>query len=122
MDYTYNAQAFKDIFEKSFTWISGFMRNVRRYADRNAVIDPLSGKIWTYRTLNEDVNALANSLRARGVTPGRIVMYQLYNSPQFVMSYIAPQKLGAINLKLLLRWITKIREGSFRKDRYSLKI
>ena len=58
MAYTYEAENFKEVFEQSFTWISGFMRNVRRYADRNAMIDPMEDRIWTYRTLNEDVNRL----------------------------------------------------------------
>ena len=97
MGYTYEAENFKEVFEQSFTWISGFMRNVRRYADRNAMIDPLEDRVWTYRTLNEDVNRLANALQASGVGESDVVMYQLYNSPQFAFCYVAPQKLGAIN-------------------------
>lgn len=99
-NYTYDAENFKNIFEQSFTWISGFMRNVRRFPDRNAVIDPDKDgteRIWTYFELNSDVNRLANGLAAAGVGEGDMVFYQLYNSPQFVMCYVAPQKLGAIN-------------------------
>ena len=97
MDYTYDAENFKKVFESSFTWISGFMRNVRKYGSKTAMIDPAAEKIWTYDELNGDVNRLANALAAHGVGPGDLVLYQLYNSPQFVFSYIAPQKLGAIN-------------------------
>ncbi len=32
-------------------------------------------------------------LQAAGVGPGDVVLYQLYNSTQFVLSYLAPQKL-----------------------------
>ena len=95
--YTYDADNFKKIFEHSFTWVNAFLRNVGRYADRNAVIDPGHERIWTYRELNADVNRLANGLAAYGVGESDIVLYQLYNCPQFVMCYIAPQKLGAIN-------------------------
>ena len=97
MDYTYDAENFREIFEKSFTWIGQFMRNVRRYPDNNAVIDPVQEKIWTYRDLNRDVNKLANYLLERGVKPSDVIFFQLYNSPQFVMCYIAPQKIGAID-------------------------
>ena len=97
MNYTYDAENFKAVFERNFTWIGGFMRNVARFAQKTAVIDPMAERSWTYAELNADVNRLANALRAHGVGEGDVVMYQLYNSPQFVLSYIAPQKLGAVN-------------------------
>ena len=97
MNYTYDAAGFRAQFERSFTWINGFLRNVRRFPDKTAVTDPLAGQSWTYRELNRDVNRFANAMRACGVTQGDLVLYQLYNSPQFVLCYIAPQKLGAIN-------------------------
>ncbi|MCF0142281.1 MAG: acyl--CoA ligase [Parasporobacterium sp.] len=97
MGYTYNAENFRQIFESEFSWISQFMRNVRRYPERPAVIDPRDDSVLTYKTLNEQVNRLANGLVSLGVKEDDLVLYQLYNSPQFVMSYIAPQKIGAIN-------------------------
>ena len=42
MGYTYDAENFKEIFEKNFTWLNGFMRNVRRFPDKTAMIDPLA--------------------------------------------------------------------------------
>lgn len=75
--FTYDVTMFKETFENEFTYINGFMRNVHRYANRPAMTDPLSGQRWTY---SDDV-----------------VMYQLLNSPEFVYSYLAPQKIGAIN-------------------------
>ena len=41
-------QQFRSVFERSFTWISGFLRNTRRFAEKPALFDPLSGKTWTY--------------------------------------------------------------------------
>ena len=43
---------FKQIFESHYTWIEGYMRNVRRYADRIAMIASETGKEWTYKQLN----------------------------------------------------------------------
>jgi len=97
MAYTYDAEAFRPVFEENFTWINGFLRNVRRSKDRPALIDPPTGRVWTYRTLNEDANRLANALAARGVGKNELVFYQLPNSPAFVFCYLAPQKLGAVN-------------------------
>lgn len=95
--YTYDAENYKKHFSESFTWLNGFMRNVAKYSRKQAMIDPLAKRTWTYQQLNEDVNRLANVLASYGVKQNDIVLYQLYNSPQFAFCYIAPQKLGAIN-------------------------
>lgn len=97
MDYTYNAENFRKYFERQFTWHAGFMRNVRRFAGKTALIDPAAEKSWTYAELNEDCCRLASALKAHGVGKNDVVLYQLMNSPQFAFCYIAPQKLGAIN-------------------------
>lgn len=97
MKYTYDARRFIDVFEKNFTWLNGFMRNVGRFGDRPALIDPAADRVWTYKALNEEANRLANALRAGGVGHNDLVLYQLMNSPQFAFCYIAPHKLGAVN-------------------------
>ena len=40
MNLTYDSQMFRETFESEFTWLNGFMRNVRRFGNRTAVIDP----------------------------------------------------------------------------------
>lgn len=97
MKLTYDSEMFINTFESEFTWLNGFMRNVRRFADKNAVIDPASGKVWSYAQLNRDANKLANAMKNDGVKKSDTVFMQLYNSPQFLFGYIAPQKLGAIS-------------------------
>ena len=86
---------FKNNFESSFTWIEGFMRNVRRYGDQTALSCPPGGLKYSYRELNSEVNRLACALQ--DMRKGDVVMYMLHNSVQFVLCYIAPQKLGAVN-------------------------
>ncbi|MDY4812468.1 MAG: AMP-binding protein [Ruminococcus sp.] len=97
MGYTYDIEMFKDTFEHEFTWLNGFMRNVRRFGFKPAMIDPQQDRVWTYEELNKDVNRFANALKAKGVGKNDAVLYLLPNSPQFAISYIAPQKIGAIN-------------------------
>ena len=74
MNETYDVSAFRAVFERSFTWISGFLRNVRRFGEKTAVIDPASGWTWTYAALNRDANRLANALQAADVAPGDVVL------------------------------------------------
>lgn len=98
MDYTPKRKTtmFQDVFERDFTYIEGFMRSVRRFQDREALVDPAADRTWTYAQLNEDVNRLANAMIDRGVKSGDVVFYQLPNSPEFIFAYLAPQKFGAV--------------------------
>ena len=93
---TYNDNMFRETFEHEFTWLSGFLRNVRRYGRRIAVRDPQTGRQWDYRALNAEANRLAHALRADGVGKNDVVMAALMNCPEFAFSYIGPRKTGAI--------------------------
>ncbi len=96
MNRTYDDRMFIETFEHEYTWLNGFMRNVRRYGSKPALIDPAAEKTWTYKELNEDVNMLANALKADGVGKNDVVMSILNNCPEFCFNYIAPRKVGAI--------------------------
>ena len=39
---TYDDRMFIETFEHEYTWLNGFMRNVARYAEKTALIDPLT--------------------------------------------------------------------------------
>lgn len=95
-NYTYDIEMFRDTFESRFTYLNGFLRNVSRFGDRPAVFDPQSGRRWTYRELNREVNRLAHALRSDGIGKNDVVMFALLNSPEFVFFYLAAHKIGAI--------------------------
>lgn len=95
-NYTYDIEMFRDTFESRFTYLNGFLRNVSRFGDRPAVFDPQSGRRWTYRELNCEVNRLAHALRSDGIGKNDVVMFALLNSPEFVFFYLAAHKIGAI--------------------------
>lgn len=95
---TYDDSMFKDTFEHEYTWLNGFMRNVRRFSNRPAVIDPDTNRSWTYRELNVEANRLANALKSFGVKKDDVVMGALRNSPEFAFMYTGPRKIGAIFL------------------------
>jgi acyl-CoA synthetase (AMP-forming)/AMP-acid ligase II len=96
-EFTYDVTMFKDTFEKEFTYINGFLRNVHRYADHPAMTDPLQGRTWTYSDLNKEVNRLAHALLSDHVQKNEVILYQLLNSPEFVFCYLAPKKIGAVS-------------------------
>ena len=93
---TYDDKMFIDTFEHEYTWLNGFLRNVFRFSERTALIDPETNRSWTYKTLNEEANRLAHALQNHGITKNDVVMTALRNSPEFAFSYLAPRKIGAI--------------------------
>lgn len=93
---TYNDKMFIETFEHQYTWLNGFMRNVARYGERPAVIDPATKRQWNYLQLNQEANHLAHALRKSGVKKDDVVMTALTNSPEFAISYVGPRKIGAI--------------------------
>ncbi len=94
--YVYDPSALREVFDHHFTFSAGFWRNVHRYAERLAMLDPATGKSWTYAELGEDVNRLAAGLSAHGIGPGDAITVQLFNSPEFALIYLAAQRLRAI--------------------------
>lgn len=88
--------AFRKIFESRYTWIEGFMRNVRRYGKKLAMIDSETEKSWTYQELNDDCNRMCNVLAKDGIEKGDVIMVQLLNCPEFVFAYVAAHKMHAV--------------------------
>ena len=54
------------------------------------------GKYKTYKEVTEDINRLANGLRDLGIKKGDRVAAFLPNSPQFIVTFLAVDSLGAI--------------------------
>ncbi|MFA4915166.1 MAG: AMP-binding protein [Syntrophales bacterium] len=70
----------------------------KRYAENVAIIyEELS---LTYSELNKAVNALGNHLKSLGLKKGDKVALLLPNCPDFIISYFAIQKIGAVAVTL----------------------
>ncbi len=65
-----------------------------RYPDRTSLI--YKEKDISYAELNKAVNAFGNSLRDLGIVKGDKVAIMLPNIPEFIISYFAILKLGAV--------------------------
>lgn len=99
----YDVERFKNIFEHEYTWLNGFMRNVHRYANRAAAYDGASEREWTYAELNADANRLAHAFLDDGLKKHDVSMFMLFNSPEFLFSYIAGHKTGVISCPVNFR-------------------
>ena len=87
---------FRSIFESRYTWIEGFMRNVRRYGEKLAMINPEDNRQWTYTEMNKECNRLSNALIADGLQKADVIMLQLINCPEFAFGYLTAHKSHAI--------------------------
>ena len=70
----------------------------RRYPDNPAII--YEGKQISYENLNRFVEALAHHMQGFGVQKGDKVAIMLANCPEFVISYFAALRLGAVAVTL----------------------
>ena len=67
-----------------------------RFPDREALVDVPSGRRWTYRALDADVDRLAAGLLALGLSQGDRVGIWAPNVPEWVIVQYATAKIGAI--------------------------
>jgi long-chain acyl-CoA synthetase len=65
-----------------------------RFGDATALV--YRDRRWTYQQLLSDVNRIAGGLAQRGIRQRDRVLLALPNSPEFVASFLAIQKLGAV--------------------------
>lgn len=70
-----------------------------------ALVEPASGRRLTYRELNARANRVANGLRATGVGEGDRVALLLMNGAEFVESFYAVAKIGAVVVPLNWRLV-----------------
>jgi fatty-acyl-CoA synthase len=71
-------------------------RTAARFPDREALVDVPSGRRWTYRELDADVDRLALGLMAIGVAKGDRVGIWSPNCAEWVLVQYATAKVGAI--------------------------
>lgn len=116
----YDAAAYRDYFDHHFTYINGFRRNLGRYGTRVAMLDPATGRRWTYAELGRAADRVAAGLARLGVGRGDVVAYQLFNGPEFALLYLATQIAGAVGAPLNFRLASG--ETAFLLDAYRPKV
>lgn len=92
-------------------------RNARKYPKTEAIISPQGN--YTYAELQDKVNLLASALKENGIEKGDRVCLYMPNTPEFVISYFAVQRIGAIvvpvNAKFTLEEIQFVVDHSEAK-------
>jgi len=89
-----------------------FDKHTDIYPDKTGLVDD-RGR-WTNRELRQQVDRLAISLMNLGIRPKERVLLQLPNWHEFVFSFLALQKIGAIVVVLIrvtTRWKSIISAG-----------
>src|SRR6476620_9240662 len=71
-------------------------RTVQRFPEREALVDLLSGRRWTYRAFNDEVDALARGLLGHGIEAGDRIGIWAPNCPEWTLLQYATAKVGAI--------------------------
>jgi len=82
-----------------------FLRSVRRYPQKTAVIDGTYK--YSYSELNHECNRLANGLLDRHVGKGDRIGLLTKNCKEFVISYLAVTKIGAVLVPLNHRCVAR---------------
>ena len=65
-------------------------------ADSEAFVEFERGRRFSFKQLNQRCNRIANALVERGVKPGDRVATLLKNGIEFIESYFAVAKIGAV--------------------------
>ncbi|TQM64661.1 AMP-binding protein [Humibacillus xanthopallidus] len=73
-----------------------FDDTVRRFGDREALVDVAQGRRWTYAELRADVDRLARALLAVGVKTGDRVGIWAPNCSEWTLVQFATAKMGAV--------------------------
>ena len=76
--------------------ITTFLDNHARTSDRTAVISPSQGKEYTYSSLLSMMSRIAGDLSDQGIRKGDRVCIYLDSSPEYLASYFAIWRLGAV--------------------------
>jgi len=75
---------------------ANFDATVRKFGDREALVDCQAGRRWTYAELAGDVDALARGLQGRGIGKGDRVGIWAPNCAEWTLTQYATAKIGAI--------------------------
>lgn len=73
-----------------------FQETVEEFGDKDFLY--FEDEVWTYSKTNQAANVLANKLANEGIEHGDRVVLFMENRPNFVISLIAINKLGAIGV------------------------
>jgi 2,3-dihydroxybenzoate-AMP ligase/mycobactin salicyl-AMP ligase len=83
------------------TWGDMFDKATDIYPDKIGLVDGVGQ--WTYSQLREKVDRLAISFMKRGIEPLDWVMLQFPNWHEYIITFFAMQKIGALTLLLIPR-------------------
>ncbi|HEX3032024.1 MAG TPA: AMP-binding protein [Bacillota bacterium] len=75
--------------------------------DRTAVICGDTGRKYSWAKLDEYVNKLGTALKSLGIEQGEMVAIYLPNSPEFLLTYFALNRIGAVTVPFNILFKTR---------------
>ena len=78
------------------TIADSFDRTVGAHPDREALVEVATGRRWTYRALNHEVDLFARGLIAGGIVKGDRIGVWAPNCAEWTIAQLATAKVGAI--------------------------
>ena len=85
----------KELWEKNYTITTQLYRNLQKWPDKPAIIDPLK-RTMTFRQWDEEANQFAHALLDAGCTTFDTVMGDLYNCCEWFTLYMGAAKARCI--------------------------
>ena len=73
------------------------LRQAQRLGDKPAIIDGPSGRVLTYRQLEDAIRRVATGLSRRGLRKGDVLAIYCPNCPEYAVVFHAVASIGAIN-------------------------
>jgi long-chain acyl-CoA synthetase len=86
----------KEIWEKDYTITSQLNRNLQKWPEKTAIIDPLMKKTLTYRQWNEEANQFAHALLDTGCATYDCVMGDIFNCYEWFILYMGAAKARCV--------------------------
>lgn len=107
---------FKEVWEKEYTVTRQVYRNVLKWPDKVAIIDPFRNKQLTFKQWDEEANQFANALLDLGVTTYDSVMGDLFNTYEWFILYLgcakARCKFPSMNFMLPEGQVSRLMDDS----------
>lgn len=116
MKMTVDYSTWMTTWEKEYTLTRQLYRNLLRYGDKTALIDPFQGKTFTFKDLDEESNRVAHAFLRLGLEPFEVVMGNMMNTFHWFTVFYGAMKarliFSTVNFRLPGGQIARLMEDS----------
>ncbi|MEA3470920.1 MAG: AMP-binding protein, partial [Thermodesulfobacteriota bacterium] len=96
MSFDVDYSIFKEVWEAEYTMTMQLRRNVQKWSDKDAIIDPEREETLTFEKWNEFSNRFANALIGSGVKRYDRVMGNFFNTFEWFIAWMGSAKARCV--------------------------